>query len=74
MRKLSLGMIKWFDLEFKDHADPTNSLSVFAKEFDTSSDEAQKLYKVWWHVEDHRNWYTEFCNEEECDEESSSWE
>lgn len=66
-------MIMWLDLSFKDYANPDDSLSGFAKEFDMTSDEANDLFKIWLRVEDHRNWIGDLCEEEECDEEGSKW-
>ena len=73
MRKLSYKMIQWLDLNFKGYSDPTESLTTFAGEFNMSLDEANDLFKVWLRVEDHRNWYEDLEDEEECTEDGGSW-
>jgi hypothetical protein len=73
MRKLSFKMIKWLDLKFAGFSNPAESLNAFAKEFDMTFDEADKLFRVWMNVEDHRNWHNDLEGDDECEEEGGSW-
>ena len=60
-------MIKWLDLNLRGYGSPEESLKIFTKELDMNPSEADRLFKVWIQIEDHRNWYDEFSSKEEED-------